>query len=281
MSRSQASVNLWNVSYLGPKQSHSGGSKGCMREIIKSAIFWRAKKATDRKWTVPSFSTNSIWEGLVYRNSSGPNEEYVTFRAKGCLADLNDQTSQSRPEKLLFYLTISPWLEKNPPFNPTTAALSRSNFLHFDLGHMAVHRLNHRLGNFYNLLLNCSALEKDSMKGFSKNLHSDKENDCLGLPSTHENLEDRSVTCQYMTLGGGKQLAPSHSSQASTWCTWGCSTIRSCSWTWRVQWRMRRNLHLSAESFWNTQLLLRSDPVHKNGLLVILVLSIQARNRWM
>lgn len=106
---------------------------------------------------------------------------------------------------------------------------------------MAVHRLNHRLGNFYNLLLNWSALEKDSMKGFSKNLHSDKENDCLGLPSTHENLEDRSVTCQYMTLRGGKQLAPSHSSQASTWCTWGCSTIRSCSWTWRVQWRMRRN----------------------------------------
>jgi len=223
-----------------------------------------------------------FWERLVCRKSSVPNENICDQTpAKGCLADLNDQTSQSRPEKLLFYLTISPWLEKNPPFNPTTAALSRSNFLHFDLGHMAVHRLNHRLGNFYNLLLNCSALEKDSMKGFSKNLHSDKENDCLGLPSTHENLEDRSVTCQYMTLGG-REAAGSQPFQPSfnlMYLGMFHNSFLQLNLKGSVEDEEESYLHLSAESFWNTQLLLKSDPVHKNGLLVILVLSIQARNR--
>lgn len=142
---------VWGKSSKVPKIG--GRSSKGLYEVVFARVVWgkssKVPKIGGRKRKrigselFLHFLPIPFWERLVCRNSSGP-------------------------EKLLFYLTISPWLEKNPPFNPTTAALSRSNFLHFDLGHMAVHRLNHRLGNFYNLLLNCSALEKDSMKGFSK-----------------------------------------------------------------------------------------------------------------
>lgn len=106
-------VSIFGTCLTLAKTRHSGGSKGCMRGIIKSPD-WEGEKETDSKWPVPSFSTNSIWEGLVCRNSS--EEKNMRPSQLKCLADLNDQTSQSRPEKLLFYITISPWVRKESTF---------------------------------------------------------------------------------------------------------------------------------------------------------------------